>query len=90
MKSWQRLAVYPESNSTYFIIMRQTVSVLFAVIMLFLSIDVMAQKPKGQRQMTVDFTVNNDVISNYNTDSLRQTLYNPVDSGVFIISHRGD
>lgn len=31
MKSWQRLAVYPESNSTYFIIMRQTVSVLFAV-----------------------------------------------------------
>lgn len=46
-----------------------------------------AKEDKGHQ---VDFTVNKDVESNYNTATLRQDLFNKKDSGIFIISHRGD
>lgn len=38
----------------------------------------------------VDFTVNNDVESNYNTEFLRRELFDKKDTSVFIVSHRGD
>lgn len=38
----------------------------------------------------VDFTVNNEVESNYNTTVLRKQFFAPNDTTVMIVSHRGD
>lgn len=52
----------------------------------------MAQKPqkRADKSHQVDFTINYDVESNYNTTDLRRQLFDKNDTDIFIISHRGD
>lgn len=52
----------------------------------------MAQKPqkRADKSHQVDFTINYDVESNYNTADLRRQLFDKNDTDIFIISHRGD
>ena len=38
----------------------------------------------------VDFTINYDVESNYNTAALRKQLFNKKDTTVMVVAHRGD
>ena len=50
----------------------------------------MAMPIRADKKHQVDFTVNADVESNYNTADLRSALFNKQDTSVFVVSHRGD
>ena len=53
----------------------------------------LAQQPQAnhnEKDHQVDFTINYDVESNYNTATLRRQLFDKKDTTVMIVSHRGD
>lgn len=60
------------------------------LILLAVAFMAMAMPIRADKKHQVDFTVNADVESNYNTADLRSALFNKQDTSVFVVSHRGD
>lgn len=59
-------------------------------ILLFLVLLTFMLKTSADNGHKVDFTVNYDVESNYNTATLRKSLFDKKDTSLLIVSHRGD
>lgn len=58
------------------------------LILLAVAFIAMVMPIRADKKHQVDFTLNADVESNYNTADLRNALFDKQDTSVFVVSHR--